>query len=105
MVNSKGVTVTGTSTGLLIVPLLPDTTTPYCPVARLLGTGTVRVTLTLLPAVSVTLGALSVSCGKLEGDAFSVILPANPLRLLTLIVVVDKPPCGMVSEEGVAVRL
>src|SRR5438132_14151159 len=69
-----------------------------------MGIGMVSVTLALPPAVSVTLGALRESW-KLVARAFSETLPENPLRLFTVIFVVDVLPCGMLSDDGDAVML
>lgn len=70
----------------------------------MMGIGMVSVTLALPPAVSVTLGALRESW-KLVARAFSETLPENPLRLFTVIFVVDVLPCGMLSDDGDAVML
>src|SRR5437016_6864693 len=75
---SGPVTVTGRMREPEEVLVFPDTPTWYGPVPTLLGTGTVRVTLALPPAVSVTLDALSESCGKLKAKALSETFPANP---------------------------
>ena len=62
---------------------------------------TVKDEVPLLPAVRVTLVGLTETDGPLgETDGDSVIVPANPPRLVSVIVEEPEAPCARANEEG-----